>query len=417
MRLLHPRHDHARAGAPRAQRQSDATTRSAAHMQPNLCRCGTHMRILRAVRRGAIALQAREKTRHDRRACTVSRRDFLAGGRRAGRELLAVARRAAHRTRRKRTAALPGSLKKAPVLDSWIRIGARRHDHRLHRQGRARPGHQDRAAPARRGGARRRSSPHRAGHRGHGAHAERGLHRGQPLDEGQRHGDHERRRPGARRSCSSSQRRGSASRQTRSPWRTAPCAPATGAASTTRARCRAVAARGGAAAVTPGRREAPQRHRQAAAARRHSGQGHRRRRVRAGSAPARDGARARGAPAELRRAAARRSIQPPSRRCRACSRSCATAASSQSSPNANIRRFARCARSDRGASWDENGARCRRPTCTRNCTSLAARRLRDPRRARRPAALDARSDLPAALPDARLDRPVVRRRAVRRTAR
>jgi nicotinate dehydrogenase subunit A len=28
-----------------------------AHMQPNLCRCGTHMRILRAVRRAATALK------------------------------------------------------------------------------------------------------------------------------------------------------------------------------------------------------------------------------------------------------------------------------------------------------------------------------------------------------------------------
>ncbi len=30
-----------------------------AHMQPNLCRCGTHMRILRAIRRAATALGAR----------------------------------------------------------------------------------------------------------------------------------------------------------------------------------------------------------------------------------------------------------------------------------------------------------------------------------------------------------------------
>jgi aerobic-type carbon monoxide dehydrogenase small subunit (CoxS/CutS family) len=29
-----------------------------AHMQPNLCRCGTHMRILRAVRRAAEALKS-----------------------------------------------------------------------------------------------------------------------------------------------------------------------------------------------------------------------------------------------------------------------------------------------------------------------------------------------------------------------
>jgi nicotinate dehydrogenase subunit A len=35
---------------------SDAEIRAA--MQPNLCRCGTHMRILRAVRRAAVAMQA-----------------------------------------------------------------------------------------------------------------------------------------------------------------------------------------------------------------------------------------------------------------------------------------------------------------------------------------------------------------------
>jgi aerobic-type carbon monoxide dehydrogenase small subunit (CoxS/CutS family) len=29
-----------------------------AHMQPNLCRCGTHMRILAAIRRAAAAMKA-----------------------------------------------------------------------------------------------------------------------------------------------------------------------------------------------------------------------------------------------------------------------------------------------------------------------------------------------------------------------
>lgn len=37
-------------------RPSDADIRAA--MQPNLCRCGTHMRILRAVRRAAVAMRA-----------------------------------------------------------------------------------------------------------------------------------------------------------------------------------------------------------------------------------------------------------------------------------------------------------------------------------------------------------------------
>jgi nicotinate dehydrogenase subunit A len=41
---------------------SDADIR--AHMQPNLCRCGTHMRILRAIRRAATEMAAkREATR------------------------------------------------------------------------------------------------------------------------------------------------------------------------------------------------------------------------------------------------------------------------------------------------------------------------------------------------------------------
>jgi aerobic-type carbon monoxide dehydrogenase small subunit (CoxS/CutS family) len=36
-----------------------------AHMQPNLCRCGTHMRILRAVRRAAETMRAAEiSTKH-----------------------------------------------------------------------------------------------------------------------------------------------------------------------------------------------------------------------------------------------------------------------------------------------------------------------------------------------------------------
>ena len=53
VRLLHRRHDHARAGAARAQSVAVAMPRSAQHMATNLCRCGTHMRILRAVERAA----------------------------------------------------------------------------------------------------------------------------------------------------------------------------------------------------------------------------------------------------------------------------------------------------------------------------------------------------------------------------
>ena len=32
-----------------------------AHMEPNLCRCGTHMRILKAVRRAADLMRAEVK--------------------------------------------------------------------------------------------------------------------------------------------------------------------------------------------------------------------------------------------------------------------------------------------------------------------------------------------------------------------
>lgn len=43
----------------RTPRPTDAQIR--AHMSPNLCRCGTHMRILRAVRRAANTLAAKDK--------------------------------------------------------------------------------------------------------------------------------------------------------------------------------------------------------------------------------------------------------------------------------------------------------------------------------------------------------------------
>ena len=39
-----------------------------AHMQPNLCRCGTHMRILRAVRRAAEAMRSVETSSKHREA-------------------------------------------------------------------------------------------------------------------------------------------------------------------------------------------------------------------------------------------------------------------------------------------------------------------------------------------------------------
>ena len=116
-----------------------------------------------------------------------------------------------------------------------------------------------------------------------------------------------------------------------------------------------------------------------------------------------------------RRATARvcaNSRPPPSRRCRACSRSCATAASSPSSPSASSRRCRRCARS----APPRAGTSARRfptraiftPICsgclpTRSSTSTG-RRMASSRRAQ------PRSELPAAVPDAWRDRTVLRGR-------
>ena len=48
MRLLHQRHDHERGRAPANNKKpSEADVRSA--LDGNLCRCGTHVRVLRAV--------------------------------------------------------------------------------------------------------------------------------------------------------------------------------------------------------------------------------------------------------------------------------------------------------------------------------------------------------------------------------
>ena len=51
---------------------TDADVRS--HMQPNLCRCGAHARILRAVRRASDALSGKEKrpSIHDHRSRSIS---------------------------------------------------------------------------------------------------------------------------------------------------------------------------------------------------------------------------------------------------------------------------------------------------------------------------------------------------------
>ena len=100
------------------------------------------------------------------------------------------------------------SLDRNPDLDTWIRVDPARHDHRLHGQGRARPGDRARARADRRGGARRRprANPRRDGR--HRARPRRGLHGGQPVDERRRHRHPPGRRGGAgapRSSCAAAE--------------------------------------------------------------------------------------------------------------------------------------------------------------------------------------------------------------------
>ena len=131
-----------------------------AGMQPNLCRCGTHMRILRAVRRAAERCGGERRDAPEHEPCR--RRRPRAAARLLGGGALVVGLRAAaaarpgaqaQRRSRRRPAGQPA---RQPLLDAWIRVDADGRDHRLHRQGRARPGHQDRPDPGRRGGAGRR---------------------------------------------------------------------------------------------------------------------------------------------------------------------------------------------------------------------------------------------------------------------
>ena len=53
MRLLHQRHDHAVRRIPGTQPETHARSRSGRRWRSNLCRCGTHLRIVRAVMRAA----------------------------------------------------------------------------------------------------------------------------------------------------------------------------------------------------------------------------------------------------------------------------------------------------------------------------------------------------------------------------
>ena len=55
VRLLHQRHDHDGEGAARPQSAADRSATCAQALAGNLCRCGTHNRIVRAVLRAAQA--------------------------------------------------------------------------------------------------------------------------------------------------------------------------------------------------------------------------------------------------------------------------------------------------------------------------------------------------------------------------
>ncbi|MEI9852899.1 MAG: 2Fe-2S iron-sulfur cluster-binding protein [Sphingomonas sp.] len=107
---------------------SEAQIRS--HMQTNLCRCGTHMRILRAIRRAAgLPRDGQPLDGETGMSVVLDRRQLLAGGG------LLVAFTFATRSFGQQAGGgeggagpvvvrpdLPGDLKTTPELDAWIRI-------------------------------------------------------------------------------------------------------------------------------------------------------------------------------------------------------------------------------------------------------------------------------------------------------
>ena len=68
MRLLHRRHDDAGAGVAAEKSQTDRCANPRRAASRNLCRCGTHMRILRAVHRAAQLMDTAELTPNGRGA-------------------------------------------------------------------------------------------------------------------------------------------------------------------------------------------------------------------------------------------------------------------------------------------------------------------------------------------------------------
>ncbi len=183
---------------------SDAEIRR--EMAPNLCRCGTHMRILRAVRRASDMMLGKPVANPDRFAMSLGPALVSRCRRRSRRRLRdrAERRRPSAARRASRAADLPGSLAKQPFLDGWIRIGA---DGGITVfTGKAELGQGIKTALIQVAAEELVVAPDRIELVTADTErtAERGLHRGQPFDAGQRHRDPPRRGAGARRSSPAS---------------------------------------------------------------------------------------------------------------------------------------------------------------------------------------------------------------------
>ena len=291
----------------------------------------------------------------------------------------------------------------------------RRSHHGLHRQGRARPGHPHRAAAGRGRGTGGRAGRHHAGRPRHRTHRQRGLHRRQPFDAGQRHRDPPRRGAGPRDAAGTrgvaARRAGRAIADRRRRGQRQRPAPRLWAAD----RCAGAACRGRAAGHAA-RSEDARPRRPLDAAHRHTGQGERRRRLPPGFAPARHGP-------WPHRAAAERGVDPAPARHRRRGRAARGAEGGgrrslhRRDRDPRIPGGHRAPRARRGGAV---GRRDRHAACHRRPVRFAAPRAvarrRDPR-GRRPGRGDrplGRGRLPAAVPDARLDRAIVRDRATGR---
>ena len=181
------------------------TARSGTQLEPNLCRCGTHMRICapsgapRELMHDGSARRASGGRAHDERPVLTAARLPRAGAARsssASRSPASAQRRS--RRRRRPSRSCPAALHDAPMLDSWIRIDA---DGAITVfTGKAELGQGITTALIQVAAEELDVEPDAidARHRRHRPDPERRLHRRQPVDAGQRHRDPQRRRAGAR---------------------------------------------------------------------------------------------------------------------------------------------------------------------------------------------------------------------------